>query len=98
MDFLPVMEDASRNRVHIRLVPNLLRRAGLPVSLEQTMAFAEALTLVDIGSRSQVYYAARGCADPYLLSALPDALPKSHPGVIFGRCLFPAAPPSPTLL
>ncbi len=37
----------------------LLRRAGLPVTLEQTMNFARALTLVDIGDREQVYYAAR---------------------------------------
>ncbi len=39
---------------------NLLRQAGLPVSPEQTMNFTEALTLVDIGDRSQVYFAARG--------------------------------------
>jgi uncharacterized protein with von Willebrand factor type A (vWA) domain len=39
---------------------NLLRQAGLPVSVEQTLNFTEALTLVDIGSRSQVFFAARG--------------------------------------
>lgn len=39
---------------------NLLRQAGLPVSPEQTMNFTEALTLVDIGDKSQVYFAARG--------------------------------------
>jgi len=45
---------------NILIFSNLLRQAGLPVSLEQTVDFAEALTLVDIGSRSQVYFAARG--------------------------------------
>lgn len=39
---------------------NTMRRAGLPVSSEQTMEFSEALTLIDIGNREQVYYAARG--------------------------------------
>lgn len=39
---------------------NLLRQAGLPVSPEQTMNFSKALMLVNIGDRSQVYYAARG--------------------------------------
>ncbi len=38
----------------------LLRQAGLPVSPEQSMDFARALTLIDIGSREQVYYTARG--------------------------------------
>lgn len=38
---------------------HMLRRVGLPVSSEQTMDFSQALTLVDIGNREQVYYAAR---------------------------------------
>ena len=37
----------------------MLRRVGLPVSTEQTMDFTNALTLVDIGQRDEVYYAAR---------------------------------------
>lgn len=44
---------------NILLLPRLLRQAGLPVSPEQSQDFAEALTLVNIGSRVQVYYAAR---------------------------------------
>lgn len=36
-----------------------LRRAGLPVSLGQSMDFARALELVDVGDREQVYHAAR---------------------------------------
>lgn len=42
------------------LFVNTMRRAGLPVSSEQTMEFSEALTLIDIGNREQVYYTARG--------------------------------------
>jgi hypothetical protein len=38
----------------------LLRRVGLPVSLEQTMDFVRALEMVNIGSRDQVYHTARG--------------------------------------
>src|SRR5580765_2754780 len=37
----------------------LLRRAGLSISLEQTMDFTRALVLIDIGARDQVYHAAR---------------------------------------
>jgi len=37
----------------------MLRRAGLPVSLEQSIEFARALTLVNIGDRDQVYHTAR---------------------------------------
>lgn len=40
--------------------PRLLRQAGLPVSPEQNVAFVRGLTLVDLGSREQVFYAARG--------------------------------------
>lgn len=36
-----------------------LRQAGLPISTEQVMDFARALELVDLGSRDQVYEAAR---------------------------------------
>lgn len=42
------------------LFTRLLRRAGIPVALEQAADFTEALSLVDIGSRDQVYHAARG--------------------------------------
>ena len=38
----------------------LLRRAGLPVGPSETLAAAEALTLVDIGDRRQVHAALRG--------------------------------------
>jgi uncharacterized protein with von Willebrand factor type A (vWA) domain len=40
--------------------PRLLRRAGLSISLEQTMDFARALELIDLGVRDQVYHGARG--------------------------------------
>lgn len=36
-----------------------MRRAGLPVSSDQVIDFTQALTLVNIGARDQVYYAAR---------------------------------------
>src|SRR4051795_3188461 len=38
----------------------LLRRAGLPVGPNESLAAAEALTLVDIGDRRQVHAALRG--------------------------------------
>ena len=44
---------------NIILFIHLLRRAGLPVSSEQSMDFARALTLIDIGNREQVYHTAR---------------------------------------
>jgi uncharacterized protein with von Willebrand factor type A (vWA) domain len=44
---------------NILLFPRLLRGAGLPVSPEQGLDFARSLTLVDIGSREQVFHAAR---------------------------------------
>jgi hypothetical protein len=44
---------------NILIFPRLLRGAGLPVSPEQSLEFAQSLTLVDIGSREQVYHAAR---------------------------------------
>ena len=37
----------------------MLRTAGIPVSLDQSMEFAEGLTLVNIGNREQVYFTAR---------------------------------------
>ncbi len=37
-----------------------LRQVGIPVSLQQTVEFVRALELIDIGSRDQVYHAARG--------------------------------------
>ncbi len=39
----------------------LLRRAGLPVSADQNLTFARALTWIDIGNRDQVFSAARSC-------------------------------------
>jgi uncharacterized protein with von Willebrand factor type A (vWA) domain len=36
-----------------------LRRAGMPVSSEQALDFARALTVIEIGSREQVYHAGR---------------------------------------
>lgn len=44
---------------NLLLFPRLLRRAGLPVSPEQSLDFAQALTLVEIGSQEQVYHTAR---------------------------------------
>lgn len=44
---------------NILLFSRTLRRAGIPVSLEQSIDFARALTLVNIGDRDQVYHAAR---------------------------------------
>ncbi len=44
---------------NILLFPRILRRAGLPISPEQSLDFAQALTLVEVGDREQVYHAAR---------------------------------------
>ena len=44
---------------NLLLFPRLLRRAGLPVSPEQSLELAQALTMVDIGDREQVYHTAR---------------------------------------
>lgn len=44
---------------NLLLFPRLLRRAGMPISPQQAMAFAEGLTLVNIGRREEVYHAAR---------------------------------------
>ncbi|MDX1687625.1 MAG: VWA domain-containing protein [Candidatus Promineifilaceae bacterium] len=44
---------------NILLFSRMLRQAGIPVSLEQSIDFARALTLVKIGDRDQVYHAAR---------------------------------------
>lgn len=44
---------------NILLFPRLLRGAGLPVSPEQSLDFAQALALVDIGRKEQVFHAAR---------------------------------------
>jgi uncharacterized protein with von Willebrand factor type A (vWA) domain len=41
------------------LFVNLLRRAGIAVSTEQSLDFVQALNLVDLSQREQVYYAAR---------------------------------------
>jgi uncharacterized protein with von Willebrand factor type A (vWA) domain len=45
---------------NILLFSRLLYKAGLPISPEQTMDFTQALEMIDIRSRDQVYYAARG--------------------------------------
>ncbi len=39
---------------------DMLRRAGIPVSTEQTMETARALELIELGDRQQVFYAIRG--------------------------------------
>ena len=44
---------------NILLFSRTLRQAGIPVSLDQSIDFARALTLVNIGDRDQVYHAAR---------------------------------------
>ena len=44
------------NLLHL---PYMLRRAGLPVSLEQTLSFARALEWLDLSCRRQVFHAAR---------------------------------------
>jgi uncharacterized protein with von Willebrand factor type A (vWA) domain len=44
---------------NILLFPRLLREAGLPVSPEQSLDFTRALTLVNIGSKEQVFHTAR---------------------------------------
>lgn len=44
---------------NVVLFGRLLRQVGLPLSPEQTSTFARALDWVDIGSRQQVFYAAR---------------------------------------
>lgn len=40
-------------------LPHMLRTAGIPVSLDQALDYAEGLTLVDLGQREQVYHTAR---------------------------------------
>ena len=44
------------NLLHL---PRMLRHAGLPVSLDQTLSFARALEWLDISRREQVFHAAR---------------------------------------
>ncbi len=44
---------------NVVLFGRLLRQAGLPLSPEQTRAFARALDWIDVGSREQVFHAAR---------------------------------------
>ncbi|MDH3745943.1 MAG: VWA domain-containing protein [Acidobacteriota bacterium] len=43
----------------VLLFGRALRQAGLETSLEQTLSFARALDLVEVGDREQVFYAAR---------------------------------------
>jgi len=54
-----VSREADNFLENILLFSRTLRRAGIPVSLDQSIDFARALTLVDIGDRDQVYHAAR---------------------------------------
>ncbi|MGB6855162.1 MAG: VWA domain-containing protein [Thermoanaerobaculia bacterium] len=44
---------------NILLFARMLRQAGVPVSLGQSLSFAHALDWVDIGNREQVFHAAR---------------------------------------
>jgi uncharacterized protein with von Willebrand factor type A (vWA) domain len=44
---------------NLLLFTRTLRRVGLPVAPEQSMELAQALTLVDVGDREQVFHAAR---------------------------------------
>lgn len=44
---------------NVLLFPRMLRHAGLPVSPQQTMTFLQGLSLVNIGSRDEVFHAAR---------------------------------------
>jgi len=44
---------------NVLLFTRTLYRAGIPVSMSQTMDFCQALTLIEIGQRQQVYHAAR---------------------------------------
>lgn len=44
---------------NLLLFPRMLRQAGVPISPEQSMAFAEGVSLVNIGQRAQVYHTAR---------------------------------------
>lgn len=49
----------SRLLTNVVLFGRLLRRSGLRVSTGQLLSFVEALPLVDLGQREQVYHAAR---------------------------------------
>ena len=40
---------------NLLLLPQLLRRVGVPVSLEQSLSFLQALDWIDLGSRQRVY-------------------------------------------
>jgi hypothetical protein len=42
------------------LFGRMLRQAGIPLGLDQVLAFSQALELINLASREQVYYAARG--------------------------------------
>ena len=41
------------------LFTRLLRRAGIPIGLDQVIEFTRALELIDLRSREQVFYTAR---------------------------------------
>ena len=44
---------------NIVIFARLLRRAGLPISPDQTRRFARALSWIDLGDRDQVFHTAR---------------------------------------
>ena len=44
---------------NLLILPRMLRHAGLPVSLDQTLDFTRALQWIDIGRREQVFFTAR---------------------------------------
>ena len=53
---VPVTSPLLANLLHF---PRMLRHAGLPVSLDQTLSFARALEWLDLSRRDQVFHAAR---------------------------------------
>lgn len=44
---------------NLLLFPRLLRQAGMPISPEQAMTFAKGISLVNVGSREEVFHTAR---------------------------------------
>ncbi len=72
---------------NLLLFPRLLRRAGVPVSLDQSLRFVDGLRWVDLRQRKQVYHAAR-CL---LLSKREDLPIFDHLFGLFWRA--PGTPP-----
>ena len=78
---------------NILVFGRLLRRAGLPISPQQNLTFARALTWIDLDDRNQVFHAARSCyvtraEDLRLFAVLFDTFWKS-------RSESPGAEPPP---